>query len=449
MRRVLIANRGEIAVRVIRACRDLGLQAIAVYSEADAHALHVHLADEAICIGPAAAANSYLKQSALMAACEVSGADALHPGYGFLSENSHFAAICRSCNVTFIGPTPEAMALLGDKFQAKQLARKIGIPSIAGSEKLIENFIDAKSVAGQLGYPILLKAVAGGGGRGIRCVNHLDELESAMASARAEAKSCFGNGALYLEKCLLSPRHVEIQILGDQRGHLIHLNERDCTLQRRRQKLLEESPSPFLDRSTREKMGQAALKLLHAADYHSLGTVEFLLDGDRNFYFMEVNARAQVEHTVTEELTGIDLIREQIQIAAGADLNFAQSDVHPRGHVMQMRINAEDPANHFLPSPGQIKEYLAPAGPHVRVDSACYPGCIVSPHYDSLIAKLIVRGRDRADAIGVAKRAISEFQIKGIATTLPLHKNLLLEPKFLKADYDLDFIDQRFASAGR
>lgn len=441
--RVLIANRGEIAVRIHRACRELGLKTIAVYSEADARALHVQLADEAICIGPSPAASSYLNQSRLLAACEISNADALHPGYGFLSENADFAQLCRSCGLNFIGPKPEAMALLGDKFRAKQLAHQIGIPCIPGSDALIEDLSAAKQTAAKLGYPVLLKATAGGGGRGIRRVDDSGDLNSALIAASAEARACFGNGSLYLEKCLTSPRHVEIQIIGDQLGNRVHLFERDCTLQRRRQKIVEESPSPFLDQHTRKKMAQAALDLLIAADYHSLGTVEFLIDEKKNFYFMEVNTRAQVEHTVTEEVTGIDLIREQILVAAGDNLSFKQSEVKLCGHALQLRINAEDPSANFRPSPGIITDYLPPLGPRVRIDSACYTGCTVSPHYDSLIAKLIVRGKDRADSINIAKRALDEFQIQGIFTTISLHKALLSNAAFQTADYDLQFIDQR------
>lgn len=445
MRKVLIANRGEIAVRVIRACHDLGLQTVAVYSQADARALHVLHADEAICIGRGPVAHSYLKHSHLLAACEISGADAIHPGYGFLSESAKFAEICRSCGLQFIGPSPEAISLLGNKASAKQVAQRLGIPTLPGSDGPVENVGAARGWAKRLGYPILIKAVSGGGGRGIRSVESEGELEAAFLGARAEAKASFGDSSLYLEKRLSCPRHIEIQIIADLRGNFAHLAERDCTVQRRRQKLLEEAPSPTLNPDLRGKMANAALKLLQEVRYASLGTVEFLLDRDKNFYFMEVNARAQVEHTVTEEVTNIDLIREQLQIAAGTPLSFDTSQVEISGHALQLRINAENPKENFCPSPGKLTRYLPPGGPHVRVDSACYWGYHIPPYYDSLLAKLIVWGSTRDQAIAVARRALREFHIEGVHSTISAHQAILQDASFLRGSFDLGFVDQKFA----
>lgn len=442
MQKVLIANRGEIAVRIIRACHDLDLQTVAVYSEADTEALHVLHADEAICIGEAPSSKSYLKIPHILSACEITGADALHPGYGFLSENPNFASICESCGLNFIGPSPKSIALLGDKAKAKATAKSVGCPVIPGSEGVVSDNVQALEVAKEIGFPIFIKAVAGGGGKGIRIAYHENEFIKYFLAARAEAEASFGNPEVYLEKMILSPRHIEVQVIGDKYGNYIHLGERDCTIQRRRQKLIEEAPSPILTPKLREKMGQAAIKVARAAGYYSVGTVEFLLDQNHHFYFMEVNTRIQVEHTVTEELTGIDLVREQIKIAMGKVLEYSQKDIHFDGHAIQFRINAENPMSSFAPSPGQLEYYLPPGGPGVRVDSACYSGYKIPPNYDSMIGKLIVRGKTRQEAIAVGKRALREFHIGGVHSTIPFHLFMLEDDKFLRADYDLAYIDQ-------
>ncbi|MGA8165524.1 MAG: acetyl-CoA carboxylase biotin carboxylase subunit [Waddliaceae bacterium] len=442
MQKILIANRGEIAVRIIRACHDLGLQTVAVYSEADAEALHVLHADEAICIGEAPASRSYLKIPNILSACEVTGADAIHPGYGFLSENPSFASICESCGLEFIGPSPDAIALLGDKIKAKAVAKQVGCPTIPGSESVVSNLREALDVVKQIGFPVFIKAVAGGGGKGIRISRNREELEKHFAAARAEAEVSFGNPDVYLEKMIENPRHIEVQVIGDKHRHYVHLGERDCTIQRRRQKIIEETPSPFIGARMRKKMGQAAINVVKEVGYNSVGTVEFLVDRDHHFYFMEVNTRIQVEHTVTEELTGIDLVREQLLIAMGKKLSYRQKEIIFDGHVFQFRINAENPVQQFAPSPGRLDYYLPPGGPHVRVDSACYSGYKIPPNYDSMIAKLIVRGRDRTDAINIAKRALREFHIGGVHSTIPFHRYMLEDPNFLKGDYDLAYIDQ-------
>ncbi|CUI16963.1 Biotin carboxylase 1 [Candidatus Protochlamydia naegleriophila] len=441
MQKVLIANRGEIAVRIIRACHDLGLQTVAVYSQADAEALHVLHADEAICIGEAPSHKSYLKIPNILSACEITGADAIHPGYGFLSENANFASICESCGLNFIGPAPQSIGLLGDKAKAKATAKKAGCPVIPGSDGVVIDIKDALKDAKKLGFPIFIKAVAGGGGKGIRIANNEEEFTKQFAAARAEAEVSFGNPDVYLEKMIMNPRHIEVQVLGDKHGNYIHLGERDCTTQRRRQKLIEESPSPSLTPKMRQKIGQAAVNVVKAANYCSAGTVEFLLDKDGNFYFMEVNTRIQVEHTVTEELTGVDLVMEQLRIARGEKLMLDQKDVEFSGHVIQFRINAENPSHNFAPSPGKLEYYLPPGGPHVRVDSACYSGYSIPPNYDSMIAKLIVKGKTRSEAIAIAKRALREFHIGGVNSTIPFHLYMLEDPRFLKADFDLLYID--------
>lgn len=441
MQKVLIANRGEIAVRIIRACHDLGLQTVAVYSQADAEALHVLHADEAICIGEAPSHKSYLKIPNILSACEITGADAIHPGYGFLSENANFASICESCGLNFIGPSPHAITLLGDKAKAKATAKAAGCPVIPGSNGIVADIKQALHEVKKLGFPIFIKAVAGGGGKGIRIAHNEAEFTKLFAAARAEAEASFGNPEVYLEKMIMNPRHIEVQVLGDKHGNYIHLGERDCTTQRRRQKLIEESPSPALTPKMRQKIGQAAVNVVKAANYFSAGTVEFLLDKDLNFYFMEVNTRIQVEHTVTEELTGVDLLIEQLRIARGEKLHCKQSEVTFKGHVMQFRINAENPMHNFTPSPGKLEYYLPPGGPHVRVDSACYSGYTIPPNYDSMIAKLIVKGKDRSEAIAKAKRALREFHIGGVHSTIGFHLYMLEDPKFLKADFDLTYID--------
>lgn len=449
MKKVLIANRGEIAVRIIRACHDRGLETVAVYSQADAEALHVLHADEAICIGEAPSQKSYLKIPNILSACEITGADAIHPGYGFLSENANFASICESCGLNFIGPSPNSIALLGDKAKAKATAKASGCPVIPGSNGIVSDIKAGLQEVKKLGYPIFIKAVAGGGGKGIRIAHNEEEFMKLFPAARAEAEASFGNPDVYLEKMILNPRHIEVQVLGDKHGNYIYLGERDCTTQRRRQKLIEESPSPVLTPKLREKMGQAAVNVVKAAKYFSAGTVEFLLDRDHNFYFMEVNTRIQVEHTVTEELTGVDLVVEQLRIANGEKLLLKQKDVTYNGHIMQFRINAENPIQNFSPSPGKLEYYLPPGGPHVRVDSACYSGYHIPPNYDSMIAKLIVKGKDRSDTIAKAKRALREFHIGGVHSTIDFHLYMLEDKNFLKADFDLTYIDNLIAQGCR
>lgn len=441
MKKVLIANRGEIAVRIIRACHDLGLKTVAVYSEADAESLHVLLADEAVCIGKPMSQKSYLKIPNILSACEITGADAVHPGYGFLAENANFASICKSCGVKFIGPSAESIALLGDKVQAKKIAKSAKCPIILGSEGVVKDVKAGLKEAKKIGYPIFIKASAGGGGKGIRVAYEDSDFIKKFVSARAEAEASFGNPDIYLEKMILNPRHIEVQVLGDQHGNYVHLGERDCTIQRRRQKLIEETPSPLVSSSMRKKMGNAAVSLVKSAKYHSAGTVEFLLDEKGYFYFMEVNTRIQVEHTVTEELTGIDLVKAQLNIAMGKKLNLKQKDIQFNGHVIECRINAEDPANKFSPSPGTLEYYIAPGGPHIRMDSNCYAGYKIPPHYDSMIAKLIAKGKDRQEAIAVMKRALAEFHIMGVKSTIPFHKYMLDDPNFLKNTYTLDYVD--------
>lgn len=442
MKKVLIANRGEIAVRVIRACRDLGISTVAVYSEADREALHVLYADEAICIGKPHSEQSYLKIPSILAACEVTGADAIHPGYGFLSENAKFASICRSCGITFIGPTPESIALLGDKASAKEIAKKAKCPVIPGSEGVIDNVNDALKEAKKIGFPIFIKATAGGGGKGIRIAKTEEQFLAMFSQARMEAEKCFGNPGLYIEKMIVEPRHVEFQVVGDRYGNYIHLGERDCTIQRRRQKLIEECPSPLVSPSLRRKMGEAAVRIAKAANYQTVGTVEFLLDSKGNFYFMEMNTRVQVEHTITEELTGVDIVELQIQMAAGEKLTLKQDDVTFNGHVIQFRINAENPHENFRPSPGHVEYFIPSSGPNVRIDSACYPGYSIPPYYDSMIAKLIVKGRDREDAIAKSKRALREFYVGGVDTTIPFHQYMLENEIFLSTHYPIDFVDR-------
>ena len=441
MKKVLIANRGEIAVRIIRACHDLGLSTVAVYSEADAEAMHVHMADEAICIGEPPSAKSYLKISNLIAACEITHADAVHPGYGFLSENANFASICESCGLTFIGPPSHAIAALGDKAQAKATAKSVKCPVIPGSNGIVPDVEAGLKEARKFGFPIFIKAVAGGGGKGIRIAYSEDDFIKKFMAARTEAEVSFNNPEVYLEKMIVNPRHVEVQVMGDKHGNYVYLGERDCTVQRRRQKLIEEAPSPKVDEKLRQKMGECAVAIVRAAKYHSVGTVEFLLDQEGNFYFMEVNTRIQVEHTVTEELTGVDLVQQQIKIAQGEKLPFKQKDIRFEGHIFEFRINAENPLNQFAPSPGQLEHYIPPGGPHVRVDSACYGGYRIPPNYDSMIAKLIVKGRNREEAIRHSQRALREFHIAGVHTTIPFHQYMLEDKRFLTHDYTINYID--------
>ena len=439
--KVLIANRGEIAVRIIRACHDLQLSTVAVYSEVDKESLHVLLADEAVCIGKASSLESYLKISNILSACEITGADAVHPGYGFLSENASFASICESCGINFIGPNHKTIALLGDKAKAKEIAKKVKCPIITGSNGIVSNASEGLKIAKKIGFPIFIKASAGGGGKGIRIANDEDDFVKKFATAQSEASVNFNNSDVYLEKMIHNPRHVEVQILGDKYGNYVHLGERDCSIQRRRQKLIEESPSPIISSQMRKKMGLYAVEIVKAAKYYSAGTVEFLVDENNNFYFMEVNTRIQVEHPVTEALTDTDLILEQIKIAMGDKLSYKQKDIRFEGHAIEFRINAEDPDNNFMPSPGKLKYYIPPGGPHVRMDSACYAGYSISPYYDSLIGKLIVTGRNRNEAIQRAKRALKEFHITGVKTTVPFHLNILDDEKFLNSEYDLYYID--------
>ena len=442
MKKVLIANRGEIAVRIIRACHDLGIQTVAVYSEADSEALHVLHADEAICIGEAPSSQSYLKISNILSACEVTGADAIHPGYGFLSENANFASICESCGLNFIGPSSKSIAMLGNKAQAKATAKKVKCPVIPGTTGIVADAKVALQEASNIGYPVFIKASAGGGGKGIRIAYDQDEFVRQFSAARAEAEVNFGNPDIYLGKMIINPRHVEVQVIGDKSGNYVYLGERDCTIQRRRQKLIEETPSPVVTPAMRKKMGEAAVAIVKAAEYYSAATVEFLLDEKHNFFFMEVNTRIQVEHTITEELTGVDLVMEQIKVARGEKLNLKQKDITFDSHVIEFRINAENPAKNFMPSPGRLEYFIPPGGPHVRVDSACYSGYKIPPNYDSMIAKLIVKGKDRAEAIQIGKRALSEFHVGGIETTIPFHLYMLEEDFFLKSEYVINTIDQ-------
>ena len=444
-KRILIANRGEIALRVIRACRELGVETVAIFSEADRGAAYLELADEAICVGPARAADSYLRIDRVISAAEIGNVQAIHPGYGFLSENSHFAEVCRSCDIGFIGPTPEAMERVGDKNSARALAREAGVPTVPGSDGLIANEQEAVRVAKEVGYPVLLKATAGGGGKGMRVAANELALASAWQQASAEAQAAFGNPGIYIERYVERPRHVEIQILGDQHGTILHLWERDCSTQRRHQKLIEESPSPRLPQETRKKMCEAAVRLAKAAGYYSAGTVEFIVDQQDNFYFIEVNARIQVEHPVSEMVTGIDLVKAQIRVAAGEKLGITQKDIVARGHAIECRINAEDPDHNFRPCPGKIERIIAPGGFGVRFDSHATAGYTVPPHYDSLIGKLIVHQPTREDAIRTMIRALKELRVEGIKTTVPLHLEVLANTAFHQSQVDTTFVERMLA----
>ncbi|MED1662320.1 acetyl-CoA carboxylase biotin carboxylase subunit [Brevibacillus laterosporus] len=439
--KILIANRGEIAVRVIRACRELGIQTVAVYSEADREALHVKLADEAYCIGPTASKDSYLNMASIMSVATKVGADAIHPGYGFLAENADFAEICSACNITFIGPDPEAITGMGDKSTAKDTMKRAGVPTVPGTDGLIESIVEALDTANEIGYPVMVKATAGGGGRGMRVAVDAEDLEKAIRQAQNEAKTAFGNAGVYLEKFVEGPRHVEIQIMGDKYGNVVYLGERDCSIQRRHQKLVEEAPSPALSQELRKQMGEAAVAAAKAVHYHGAGTVEFLLDKHGQFYFMEMNTRIQVEHPVTEMVTGLDLIKEQISVAFGNYLSFTQEDIVLDGWSMECRINAENPAKNFMPSPGKIEGYLAPGGFGVRIDSAAYPGYSIPPYYDSMIAKVIVWGKTREEAIERMKRALQEFMIEGVHTTIPFHLKLLEHEVFIGGQFDTKFLE--------
>ena len=442
MEKVLVANRGEIALRVIRACRELGLRSVAVYSTVDEKALHVRRADEAVCIGPPHARESYLNVAAIMEAARQSGADAVHPGYGFLAENAAFAAACRDDGLVFVGPSPEAIEVMGDKARARQLAANAGAPTIPGTEGTA-TAAEAVGIASEIGYPVLIKAAAGGGGRGIRAARNEAELAELAEQAAMEAEAAFGDSSIYVEKLLTDARHVEVQVLGDNDGNLVHLFERECSLQRRRQKLLEESPSTALDAETREAMTTAALRIAAAVDYVNAGTIEFLLDREGAFYFIEMNTRIQVEHPVTELVTGVDLVKEQLRIAAGEPMSVRQENLELDGAAIEVRINAEDPTRSFLPSPGEITSLELPGGPGVRIDSAAYAGYHVPPFYDSLVAKLICWGRDRAEAIARTRRALDEFVVEGIKTTIPFHLELLADPAVQAGDYHVEFLEQR------
>ena len=442
--RILIANRGEIALRILRACKDLGIETVAVYSEADRDSLHLRFADETICIGKAPSTESYLNIPALIAAAEIADVEAIHPGYGFLSENEHFAEVCQSCNIKFIGPSPEAIANCGDKVAATVLARQAGVPCVPGSDGPVETEEDALAIARKIGFPVLVKAAAGGGGRGMRVAHNEPSLVTGYHAARSEAEKAFKDSTVYLEKYIEKPRHVEIQIIGDMHGNVVHLGERDCSLQRRHQKLVEESPCPVLDEATRKAMGDAAVRLAKTANYYSAGTVEFLLDKNNNFYFIEINSRIQVEHPVTEMVTGTDLIREMILIAAGNKLSFEQKDIRMQGCAMEFRINAEDPERGFKPSPGTIKTFHAPGGPVVRWDSHVYQGYTLPPHYDSMVGKLIIYRPTRKLVLETARRALQELTCDGIATTQGLFLRILEHSDFASGDIDTGFIDRYF-----
>ncbi len=442
--KILIANRGEIALRIIRACKELGIRTVAVYSQADKSSLHVRFADEAICIGQAQSSSSYLNIPAIISAAEIADVEAIHPGYGFLAENSHFAEICESCQITFIGPTPENIKLMGDKMAARATMQKAGIPIIPGSFTEIKNKEEALKISKKIGYPVIIKAVAGGGGKGMRICHNDITLISSLMIARQEAEANFGNASVYIEKYIDKPRHVEIQILADKYGHIVYLGERDCSIQRRHQKLLEESPSPSIDQKLRKRLGEIAIKGVKAVNYVNAGTIEFLLDHKNNFYFMEMNTRIQVEHPVTEMVTGLDLIKEQIRIAAGQKLRFQQDDIKIRGAAIECRINAEDFENNFMPCPGKIETLNLPGGPGVRVDTHIYAGYEISPYYDSLVAKLITYGNNRLEAVKIMQRALSEFIIAPIKTTVPFHIKLLENPLFIKGDISTHFVQEMF-----
>ncbi|CAM3240906.1 MULTISPECIES: acetyl-CoA carboxylase biotin carboxylase subunit [Sphingomonas] len=446
IKKLLIANRGEIALRIHRACHEMGIETVAVHSTADADAMHVRLADQAVCIGPPAAGDSYLNIPNIISAAEISGADAIHPGYGFLSENAKFAEIVEAHGLIFVGPKPEHIRIMGDKVEAKRTAGALGLPLVPGSAGAISDIEEAKALAAEIGYPVLIKAASGGGGRGMKVVPSEDQLETLMQQAGSEAKAAFGDATVYMEKYLGNPRHIEFQVFGDGNGQAIHLGERDCSLQRRHQKVLEEAPSPIITAEERSRMGGVVAKAMADMGYRGAGTIEFLWE-DGEFYFIEMNTRLQVEHPVTEMITGLDLVREQIRIAEGHPLTLRQEDVQFRGHAIECRINAEDPRT-FAPSPGTVKMYHAPGGMHVRVDSGLYQGYKVPPYYDSMIAKLIVYGTTREGALRRLRRALEEFVIEGMKTTIPLHQSLLDDPEFLKGDYTIKWLEEWLAKQG-
>jgi len=438
-KKILIANRGEIALRIIRTCKEMGIQTVAVYSTADRDSLHVRFADEAVCIGPPKSADSYLNIQQILAAAEITNADAVHPGYGFLSENARFAEVCRDYNIKFIGPTPESIRSMGDKITAKETMKKAGVPTVPGSDGLLGSDAEAKALAKDIGYPVIVKATAGGGGRGMRVIWKEEELVPAMESARMEAAAAFGNDGLYMEKYIEEPRHIEIQVVGDQFGKACHLSERDCSIQRRHQKLIEESPSPFMTDELRTRMGEAAVRGAMAVQYEGAGTIEFLVDKYRNFYFMEMNTRIQVEHPVTEEVIDYDLIKEQIKVAAG--IPISGKSYIPNMHAIECRINAEDPYNDFRPSPGKITTLHVPGGHGVRVDTHIYSGYVIPPYYDSMIAKLITVAQTREEAIATMERALSEFVVEGVKTTIPFHQKMLKDPNFLSGNFNTQYLN--------
>jgi len=443
-KKILIANRGEIALRIIRACKELGIATVAVHSEADTNSLHVRFADEDVCIGPAKATESYLDPKRMISAAEVTNADAIHPGYGFLAENADFAEICESCKIKFIGPTSQMIRLMGDKAVAKQKMKEAGVQVVPGSEGVVKSLDEAQGIASEIGLPVLIKAAGGGGGKGMRVAKTDDELKKSLEMAQMEAEAAFGNPEVYIEKLILNPRHIEFQILGDSDGNLIHLGERDCTIQRRHQKLIEESPSPALTPSLRKKMGKAAVLGASQIGYESAGTIEFLLDKNGKFYFMEMNTRIQVEHPVTEEVTGIDLLKEQIKIACGEKLSRIQEDIVLKGHAIECRINAEDPEKDFRPNPGLIKSFHVPGGHGIRVDTHAYAGYEISSFYDSLVAKLISFGDTREESILKTRRALEEFIIEGVKTTIPFYKSIFSNSNFISGEYDTSFVDNIF-----
>ena len=444
LRKVLVANRGEIAVRIIRACREMNIETVAIYSEADKDSLHTRLADEAVCVGPAQSGKSYLNIKNILEAANVTGADSIHPGFGFLSENAKFAKMCEECNIKFIGPSYKVIELMGNKSNSKELMKKSGVPVIPGSDGPLKNLEEAKVIAEKIGFPIMLKASSGGGGKGIRLVNSIDELENAYNIVKQEAKVSFNDDELYMEKFIVNPRHVEIQILADEHGNVIHLGERDCSIQRRNQKVLEETPSTVLNEELRKQMGEAAVKAAKAAEYANAGTIEFLVDKDKNFYFMEMNTRIQVEHPITEAVTGVDLLKEQIRIASGENLRFEQKDIKFNGHSIECRINAENPNLNFRPCPGLIKELNLPGGNGVRIDTAVYSGYTIPAIYDSMIAKLIVHGESREEAINKMKRSLEELVIDGIDTNIDFLYEILENENFQTGNFDTSFIKKEF-----
>lgn len=440
-RKILVANRGEIALRIICACKELKIPTVAVYSEADRHSLHVRFSDEAVCIGPAKSHESYLNIPSLISAAEITNVDAIHPGYGYLAESAYFAEVCETCGIKFIGPSPQAIKLMGDKAMARQCMQEAGLPIVPGTGLVPEDEESLRQAAAQVGYPLMIKATAGGGGRGMRIVRHPDQLLDAFTTAQSEAQSAFGNSEVYLERYLDNPRHIEFQILADEHGNAVHLGERDCSIQRRHQKLVEESPSPALSAELRKELGSKIVEATKKINYTNAGTVECLFDQEGNYYFMEMNTRVQVEHPVTEMITDIDIVKQQIRIAAGEKLGFTQKDIVLSGHAIECRINAECPAT-LAPSPGRIMAYHAPGGPGIRVDSLAYTDCVISPHYDSLIAKLIAHGRDRAEALARLNRALEMFVVEGIQTSIPLHKKIVNHPDFISGNFGTSFLEK-------